>query len=145
MIHSGTEGDSIIDLQYPRPIFSALSERILKVFRFPRSDEDVLPQTKPMHTRSDNMAKAPGEASNPGPDRYICVCFPGITYKKYLHHVDVNRAADDPQLFSALQKKYYDWKPLWRRIMTLRSLSRVEYFEVSCNRSNLIFAVGVHS
>ena len=59
------------------------------------------------------------------------MCFPGITYKKFLHHVDVNKAANDSQLFYALQRSYYDWKPLWRRILTLRSLARVEYFEVS--------------
>lgn len=69
--------------------------------------------------------------SSAGPDRYICVCFPGLTYKKYLHHVDANNAADDPQLFAALHQKYYSWKPLWRRVMTLRTLARVEYFEVS--------------
>lgn len=54
-----------------------------------------------------------------------------MTYKKYLYHVPVNQARTDPELFVALQQKYFDWKPLWKRIFTLRNLARVEYFEVS--------------
>lgn len=120
-----------IEVEYPRPIFATLSEKISRVLRLSGGSLDVLPHSKSMHTESGDDAKLREEASTPGPDRYICVCFPGITYKKYLHHVDVNKAADDPRLFLALQRKYYDWKPWWRRLLTLRSLSRVEYFEVN--------------
>ena len=127
--NADTEED--IEIQYPRPILATLSERISKVFRLSGGSIEVLPHSWSMQTGSEDDVKLRREAPTPGPDRYICVCFPGITYKKYLHYVDVNRAADDPQLFLALQRKYYDWKPLWRRVITLRSLSRVEYFEVS--------------
>lgn len=101
------------------------------MFRFPQASEESLPHAVAPSDTADDLARSNPEASIPGPDRYICVCFPGITYKKYLHHVDVNRAADDPMLFSALKRKYFDWKPLWRRVLTLRTLARVEYFEVS--------------
>lgn len=79
------------------------------------------------------------DAPPPEPERYICVCFPGMTYKKYLYHVDVNKARTDPELFVALQQKYIDWKPLWKRIFTLRNLARVEYFEVSDTYSYVAF------
>ena len=62
-----------------------------------------------------------------------------MTYKKYLYHVDVNKARTDPELFVALQQKYIDWKPLWKRIFTLRNLARVEYFEVSDTYSYVDF------
>ena len=101
------------------------------MFRFPQASSESLPHSVVPSATADDLARGNPEASIPGPDRYICVCFPGITYKKYLHHVDVNRAADDPMLFTALKRKYFDWKPLWRRVLTLRTLARVEYFEVS--------------
>lgn len=53
-----------------------------------------------------------------------------MTYKKYLHHVDANKAIDDRQLFAALRQEYFDSKPLWRRVITIRALARVEYYEV---------------
>ena len=103
----------------------------MNVFRSSQASDESLPHAVVPSSKADDLARGNPEAPNPGPDRYICVCFPGITYKKYLHHVDVNRAANDPMLFSALKRKYFDWKPLWRRILTLRTLARVEYFEVS--------------
>ena len=94
--------------------------------------DTVLPLTKNRSIDlTENVTQPSSELRPPEPERYICVCFPGMTYKKYLHHVDVNKARTDPELFVALQQKYFDWKPLWKRIFTLRSLARVEYFEVS--------------
>lgn len=90
---------------------------------------DVLPVTN--HSSQNNhQARHRSNPPTPTPDKYVCVCFPSLSYKKYLHHIDANQATDDPQLFAALQQKYYDWKPVWKRIVTLRTLARVEYFEV---------------
>ena len=91
---------------------------------------DSLPMSNPLPTHFNYTTQYRAEIPPPDPEKYVCVCFPGMTYKKYLHHVDVNRAKDDPQLFLALQQKYYDWKPFWKRVLTLRTLARVEYFEV---------------
>ena len=124
-------------VQYPQPSLFRLSEKLYSVSRLTRKAIGILPMVNGPSALPNNLAEYQSEASISGPDRYVCVCFPGITYKKFLHHVDVNRAADDPQLFFALQRKYFDWKPLWRRIMTLRTLARVEYFEVSRNISLL--------
>ena len=131
LAHCTDQDEHDLGLQYPLRSFSGLSEKIINVFRFSQASEKLLPHIENPSTTSDDLVRGNPEAPISGPDRYICVCFPGITYKKYLHHVDVNRAADDPMLFSALKSKYFDWKPLWRRILTLRTLARVEYFEVS--------------
>lgn len=61
-----------------------------------------------------------------------------MTYKKYLHHVDANKAIDDRQLFAALRREYFDSKPLWKRVVTIRALARVEYFEFKVFHSNLV-------
>lgn len=95
-----------------------------------RETDEILPITNPPPTKADDIIKTLLNPADPDPERYVCVCFPSMTYKKYLHHVDVNKTIDDQQLFAAMQKKYYDWKPLWRRIFTLQTLARVEYFEV---------------
>ncbi len=96
-----------------------------------RETDETLPITNPSPTKADDIIKTRLNFADPDPERYVCVCFPSMTYKKYLHHVDVNKTIDDQQIFAAVQKKYYDWKPLWRRIFTLQTLARVEYFEVS--------------
>ena len=103
---------------------------LLHIFSEKREIDDTLPITNPLPTKDDDMIQTRLNPADPDPERYVCVCFPGMTYKKYLHHVDVNKTIDDQQLFAAMQKKYYDWKPFWRRIFTLRTLVRVEYFEV---------------
>ena len=130
-----------LTFQFLNPSLLRIWEKISKLLPSSRDNGDSLPQTNLTSTGADDLARARGELVDAESDRYICVCFPGITYKKYLHHVDANKATDDPQLFSALQTKYYDWKPLWRRVLTLRSLARVEYFEVSfANRLEYIHA-----
>ena len=94
--------------------------------------DTVLPLTNNCPSaQTENFTQPDSDLPPPEPERYICVCFPSMTYKKYLYHVDVNKARTDPDLFVALQEKYFDWKPLWKRIFTLRNLARVEYFEVS--------------
>ena len=111
-------------------LFLIRIEVLLNMFRNKREIDETLPITNPLPTKADDIIQARLNPADPDPERYICVCFPGMTYKKYLHHVDVNETTDDQQLFAAMQKKYYDWKPFWRRIFTLRTLVRVEYFEV---------------
>lgn len=96
-----------------------------------KAKDDILPTTRQIPTQNDDFARDSPDALPSDPERYICACFPGMTYKKYLHHVDVNKARTDPQLFLALRQRYFDWKPIWKRVFTLRTLSRVEYFEVS--------------
>ena len=103
---------------------------VLHIFSGKRETDETLPITNPSPTKADDIMKTRLNPADPDPERYVCVCFPGMTYKKYLHHVDVNKTIDDQQLFAAVQNKYYDWKPLWRRIFTLQTLARVEYFEV---------------
>ena len=131
LAHDASDAERRLAVQFPLLSFLKLSGKIWSLLYSSRNHGDSLPHTNTTSTGADDLTRARREASNQEPDRYVCVCYPGITYKKYLHHVDVNKAADDPQLFSALQKTYYDWKPLWRRVLTLRSLARVEYFEVS--------------
>ena len=74
----------------------------------------------------------------PEPERYVCACFSGMTYKKYLYHIDVNRNDTDPQLFAALQAEYHARRPFWRRLPTLCSLSRVDYFEFKVYYDNMV-------
>ena len=94
--------------------------------------DTVLPLT---HNRpidqTENVTQPHSDFPPPEPERYICVLFPGMTYKKHPYHVDGKKARTDPELLVALQQKYLDWKPLWKRIFTLRRLARVGYFEVS--------------
>lgn len=105
-------------------------EFLQHIFSNKREIDETLPITNPLPTKADDIIQTRLNPADPDPERYVCVCFPGMTYKKYLHHVDVNETIDDQHLFAAMQKKYYDWKPFWRRIFTLRTLVRVEYFEV---------------
>lgn len=97
-------------------------------FRQPQTS-DTLPIANP-NSQTDNQAQHPMPLPSPAPDRYVCVCFPGMTYKKYLHHVDANKAVNDRQLFAALRQEYFDSKSLWRNVVSLRTLAKVEYFEV---------------
>ena len=93
--------------------------------------EHVLPIAHTNANDTENMAQTSSDTPPPEPECYVCACFSGLTYKKFLHHVDVNKARTDPMLFQALQQKYFERKPLWKRILALRTLARVEYFEVS--------------
>lgn len=111
-------------------MFLVRIESLLHIFGKKRGIDETLPITNPSPTKADDINQTRQTPANPDPERYVCVCFPGMTYKKYLHHVDVNKTTDDQQLFAAMQQKYYDWKPFWRRMVTLRTLVRVEYFEV---------------
>ncbi|KAL9041638.1 MAG: hypothetical protein Q9214_004038 [Letrouitia sp. 1 TL-2023] len=92
--------------------------------------DHVLPVSRDNVNDADNLTQSSLGSLPPEPDRYICACFPGTNYKKYLHHVDANKARTDPMLFQALQQKYFSWRPLWKRMLALRVLARVEYFEL---------------
>ena len=104
---------------------------LLHIFSNKQETDETLPVTKPLPTKADDMIQARLNPADPDPERYVCVCFPGMTCKKYLHHVDVNKTIDNQNLFAAMHKKYYEWKPFWRRMFALRTLVRVEYFEGS--------------
>ena len=96
---------------------------------------DILPMTCPTSAetpaKTDRSVQDQPNPQPPDPEMYVCALLSSLTYKTYLHHVDVNKAKTDPQLFLALRRKYFHCKPLWKRVFTLRSLARVEYFEVS--------------
>ncbi|KAL9610819.1 MAG: hypothetical protein Q9167_004488 [Letrouitia subvulpina] len=117
---------------YPPSILHRIFEqaRMLLGTKEIRKVDHILPVSRDNTNDADNLAQSSLGSLPPEPDRYICACFPGTNYKKYLHHVDANKARTDPMLFQALQQKYFSWRPLWKRMLALRVLARVEYFEV---------------
>ena len=125
----GAAGDSVVP--------PTISQRIVRRTKFvlgisdSRNVAHELPLTHTNPNGTDNLVQNSLNLTPSEPERYVCACFPGTTYKKYLHHVDANKARTDPLLFRALQRKYFDSKPLWKRILVLRTLARVEYFEVN--------------
>lgn len=85
--------------------------------------------TSSLPTGSGSSTQCRLDSPSLDPERHVCGCFHSITYTKYLHHVDVNKATDDPQLFSALRQKYSQWKPIWRRILTFEHSQELSIFK----------------